>query len=131
MERPKCRLCGVLHYATEPHIWPDGRRTHNPLNPLDENPSPRTKQARLPEFVTRPVTSLPVTRPVTAKSVTPRVTPCPQCAVWEAEVRQLKRQLAEAHGGGRPGAVPPAERMRLMRAKRKDRKKAERQDFEG
>ena len=67
---PKCKLCGVEHWNSEPHVF---ARETAPA------PKPRPVNVTQPvtESVTKPVT--PVTRPVTTTpSVTQTVTPVTQ-----------------------------------------------------
>jgi hypothetical protein len=69
---------------------------------------------RAPAPVTESVTHHPPTKPVT--DVTPAVT-CERCIFLEAEVRRLKRDLAQ--GGMKVVGLSAAERMRRMRARRR------------
>lgn len=60
----------------------------------------------------------PVTKTVTFKpDVTRAVTRCTECEALRAEVKMLKAELAKA----RPAPLTPADRMRKMRAKTKER----------
>lgn len=65
------------------------------------------KPATVTESVTRPALK-PVTPPVT----------CERCLFLEAEVKRLKRELAD--GGIKRVGVSAAERMRRMRARRRN-----------
>ena len=69
---------------------------------------PATPPATVTEGVTRPA----------IKSVTPSVTLCERCLLLEAEVKRLKRELAE--GGMKRVGLSAAERMRRMRARRRN-----------
>ncbi len=93
MQRPKCRLCGALHYANEPHADFDKFSTKHSLGAFS-GPTPKALRAargasRLPEFVTREVPrSEPASR---VKALEARI------EELEDEVKQLKRLLAEAN----------------------------------
>lgn len=52
---------------------------------------------------------------------------CSQCQLYEAEIKRLKRALAEAHLGGKLKPLTSAERVRKFREKHKNGK----QEFRG
>jgi hypothetical protein len=117
MQPPKCRLCGVAEWQ---HVCSGGAEP------------PRQHHGFTGSAVTRQRNKIVTTSVTPAAAVTSGVTPCAECkrlrrALKEAaaeiealhgEVAQLKR--AAAGHGARPAAVPAAERMRRMRAKRKE-----------
>lgn len=127
MEAQRCKTCGERHWE---RVCP--------------NPPTVARTRGLPSFVTKPIA-----RPVTSRNETvtgnagavtgprdvPRSVPASRVKALEAEaeiemltaeVAQLKRKLAEAHGGkplvepkAKPAPMTPAERVRKLRAKRK------------
>jgi hypothetical protein len=83
VRRPKCKLCGHEHYTHEPHAW-DGAVAKRTDNPLADKPSIGRKR-----YVT---VERPAERAAAMAQAIERINEL------EAEVRVLKRALAEAHG---------------------------------
>lgn len=101
MKPPICRTCGKSHWS-------------------------RLCNGDVTDDVTEPVTKPPVTPPVT-RPVTPKLVAPSQLLVLEvenealrSEVARLKQALSEANGS-RPLAMTGAERVRKLRAKRKEK----------
>lgn len=83
MQRPKCRLCGALHYANEPHAEFDKFDTKHSMRSFSRgSPKPKVKDLSMivPEG--------PIRSTGRAKD---------RIEELEAEVRQLKRLLADAN----------------------------------
>jgi len=105
---PKCKLCGVEHWNSEPHVF---ARETAPA------PKPRPVNVTQPvtESVTQPVT--PVTRPVTTTpSVTQPVTPVTKSVTQGEEC--VSPACGSSHTPGGRMYNSPAEKQRAYRARR-------------
>ncbi len=92
---PKCKLCGVEHWNSEPHVF--GKETA---------PAPKQRPVSVTTPVTKPVT--PVTTPVTTRpSVTTPVTQGEECVCPTCGAAHLPRVYASQ-----------AEKQRAYRARR-------------
>ncbi len=129
MQRPKCRLCGALHYANEPHADFDKLDTKHSLR------SYATKSVA--SRATRPVATFAV-----ASDATPAVA-CPECKRLRSELKKVRAEasaeiealhgevamLKRARAGTDKVPLTATERSRRLRAKRKA--DSGRIDFEG
>jgi len=113
---PKCKLCGVEHWNSEPHVF--ARETAPAPKPRPVNVTqPVTESVTQPvtESVTQPVT--PVTRPVTTTpSVTQPVTPVTKSVTQGEEC--VCPTCGSSHTPGGRMYNSPAEKQRAYRARR-------------
>jgi hypothetical protein len=128
---PKCKLCGVEHWNSEPHVFaretaPAPKpRPVNVTQPVTESVTqPVTESVTQPvtESVTQPVTPVtqpvtPVTRPVTTTpSVTQPVTPVTKSVTQGEEC--VCPTCGSSHTPGGRMYNSPAEKQRAYRARR-------------
>jgi hypothetical protein len=130
VKRPKCRLCGSLHYSHEPHEF-DNAKAKRADNPLADGPSIGRvySRAEIEKGTQAPIKSDKATKPNAAAATKPNAAAADRIIELEAEIKALKRALAEANTklelkrGGRPligaKAMTSTERARRTRAKAK------------